>query len=180
MTRQKVVIENGYSLVSKTAPCTAEYRDMRKALYLITFTVTFLVGQRVHAGPFGLGVVIGAPIGIAANYHLGRNNSIDGVLSPDFGDHGGIYVHSTYLWHYPAILHIDHLPFGGFWGIGARFRVQDKKEDEVRFGPRLSGGMLYQVKSAPVDIFLEVAIVVDLVEKTGLAANLGLGARYYF
>ncbi|MCB0384680.1 MAG: hypothetical protein KDD43_04740 [Bdellovibrionales bacterium] len=136
--------------------------------------------QPAYADPLGIGVVIGSPIGFAGNYYLNKRNSIDGVISPDFGADGGMYLHSTYLWHYQGVLNIDKLPIHGYWGLGLRLRIIDKFEDELRLGPRLSGGLLYRVRSAPVDFFFEVAIVVDLIEKTGLAGNLGIGARYYF
>ena len=133
------------------------------------------------ADPLGVGVVIGSPIGIAGNYFINRRHSIDAVLAPDYGKDNGAYIHSTYLWHYPKALVIDRHPIGAYWGLGARLRTVDKfDDDEIRLGPRVSGGLRYRVRSAPVDFFVEIGMVVDLIEKSGLAANLGLGVRYYF
>lgn len=157
-----------------------EVLPMKSAAALFIAVFLAVTTPPSQADPLGLGVVIGSPIGFAGNYYLNKRNSIDGVISPDFGDDGGVYLHSTYLWHYRGALTIDKLPINGFWGLGLRLRLIDKIEDEFRLGPRLSGGLLYQVQSAPVDFFFEIAIVVDLVEKTGLAGNLGIGARYYF
>jgi hypothetical protein len=122
--------------------------------------------------------VIGAPIGISGNYFTSQNQSIDAVLAFNFGGHH-TYFHSTFLRHHQKTLFIDGVGIDSFWGLGARIQIKSR-QDDYNFGPRLSGGFLYKVRSSPVDIFCEVALIVDLIEDTGLAANLGVGARYYF
>jgi len=50
----------------------------------------------------------------------------------------------------------------------------------MRVGVRVPVGISYLFDSVPVDLFLEVAPVVDLVPSTGLGWNSGIGIRYYF
>ena len=150
-------------------------------IWSISFSFIFLLtllNATADARELGLGLVIGAPIGISGNYFTSQNQSIDAVLAFNFGGHG-TYFHSTFLRHHQKTLHIDGVGIDSFWGLGARIQIKSR-QDDYNFGPRLSGGFLYKVRSSPVDIFCEVALIVDLIEDTGLAANLGVGARYYF
>lgn len=152
---------------------------MIRLCWLIIFVAfTASISHPSQAKDFGLGVVIGNPIGVAGNLYLHPRRSVDGVIALNFLDNH-YYIHSTYLHHYRNTLVIDGLGIDGFWGLGARIR-QANHEGDFLLGPRLSGGMLYNVRSAPVDIFGEIALVVNLIEKTGLEFNLGIGARYYF
>ena len=49
-----------------------------------------------------------------------------------------------------------------------------------RIGVRLVGGICYEMKNAPFDIFAEVAPIVDFAPGTDLSGNGGIGARFYF
>jgi hypothetical protein len=142
------------------------------------FFLLTLLTPAANAGDLGLGLVIGAPIGISGNYFTSQNQSIDAVLAFNFGGHH-TYFHSTFLRHHQKTLLVDGVGINSFWGLGARIQIK-YHQDDFKFGPRLSGGFLYKVRSSPVDIFCEVALIVDLIENTGLSANLGLGARHYF
>jgi hypothetical protein len=70
-------------------------------------------------------------------------------------------------------------------GPGARFIQYSGArggDDHYAVGLRGVVGMLFDFKEVPLDVFLEIAGVVeyDFTEGWGPALNLGAGVRYYF
>ena len=68
------------------------------------------------------------------------------------------------------------MPF--YYGIGGRLKFQSKKDN--RFGIRIPLGAAYHFPKAPLDIFFEIAPIIDFVPETDLDFNIGIGARFYF
>lgn len=142
---------------------------------LLTSTVVF-------AKNFGLGVVLGNPTGISANYMLGGNKSIDGALAFDLNGDDHFHIHSTYLFRHPKSLELDSVKMGWFWGVGAKFRTHDDRhgDNDYRLGPRGSIGINYIFPKAPVEIFGEIALIMNVIPKTDTDVDAGIGLRYYF
>jgi hypothetical protein len=66
-------------------------------------------------------------------------------------------------------------------GVGGRLKIKNNKgNDDNRFGIRVPLGIVYMLESAPVDVFLEIAPILDLTPKTDVSVNGGLGFRYFF
>ena len=95
-------------------------------------------------------------------------------------------VHADFLWH-PWILESKpSFALPAYVGLGAR--VLDRNggggdEDHFRIGARFVGGLLFDFREVPLDVFVEVAGVTDYRTKGsafGLDINLGAGVRYYF
>jgi hypothetical protein len=53
-------------------------------------------------------------------------------------------------------------------------------EDKARVGIRVPGGIAYWPRSIPLDVFLEIALIMDVAPATELSLNGGIGARYFF
>jgi hypothetical protein len=156
--------------------------------------------------PFGLGLVIGEPTGLTAKLYLDRFALQFGLgvvddLDDDPYDDDGLMVHVDFLWH-PAILARQPaftLPF--YVGVGARlvdnddyYRVGNTVyvDNDTRFGVRVPFGILLDFNRVPLDLFYELAVVIDLVELDDdydgpyeddvpdVGLNGGIGLRYYF
>lgn len=145
---------------------------------------------RAEGGPFGLGLIIGSPTGLSLKYYLGESGqAIDGAVGLAFVGASGIHVHADYLWH-PFILTSDPsftLPM--HVGVGAR--ILDRNggrghDDNLRVGLRAPVGITFDFKDVPLDVFAEVALVLDFHGDEGsgdhvsLDLNGGVGVRYYF
>ena len=139
---------------------------------------------RAEGGPFGLGLILGSPTGVSAKLYLNKRNAIDFALGFAFLNRRGIAVHADYLWH-PVMLATDEaffLPL--YFGVGARILDHDRgsDDDDFHLGARVPVGILFDFKTIPLDVFLEVALVVDIIKDHGdvIDLNAGIGARYYF
>ncbi len=125
---------------------------------------------------FGLGIMIGEPTGINGKYWLSERNAIDGGVAWSFRHPGFFHLHFDYLFHFPNGI---NAPPQLSWYLGPGARMAARTGEGI-IGIRFVGGMLYWLKDAPIDFFLEVAPIVDLAPETEFTANAGLGARFYF
>jgi hypothetical protein len=145
-----------------------------------------VAGAESDKGAFGLGLIIGEPTGVNAKYYLSDDRAIDAAAGAAFIGRG-FQVHADYLFH-PFVLENTEtfvLPFYAGPGLRVLRRDTGGQEDaHTRFGIRGVGGVLFDFRDIPLDVFIEVAIVFDYRtlegEPFGLDVNAGLGARYYF
>jgi hypothetical protein len=142
--------------------------------------------QGTEKGAFGIGIILGEPTGISAKLYLSDDTAIAAAVGSAFIG-GGVHLHADYLWHPWVLEEAEHFVLPAYVGVGAR--VLDELPGDNRhilhLGLRGVGGMLFDFKAIPLDVFGEVAAVLDFAfdqERggVGLAINIGLGARYYF
>jgi hypothetical protein len=127
---------------------------------------------------FGVGVILGEPTGISLKGWLTPTTAIDAGLAWSLSRRTSFHLHADYLLHSFHVFQTqERIPI--YYGIGGRIAAGRDGED-TRFGLRVVVGAAYLFRDAPVDIFLEVAPIVDLVPGTELRGNAGLGARFYF
>jgi len=143
---------------------------------------------------FGLGLMLGAPTGLNGKYYLSENTAFDFALGAyhEFRHRNALQIHADFLWH-PAVLATTDpflLPF--YVGIGARFLDHDDDDDRRRrdgshFGARVPIGLLMDFNRVPIDIFFELALVVDVIvnddgdnDHDHVDIDGAIGARYYF
>lgn len=147
------------------------------ALALLAFTL--LGGVQTAAAQqrgFGLGVILGEPTGFSFKGWLDSKSAIDAGLAWSFLHETTFHVHVDYLLHSDALTKRSDTPV--YYGIGGRVKAGGHGED--RIGVRIVGGLAYYVPDAPVDIFVEIAPVVDFAPSTDVQINGGIGARYFF
>ncbi len=139
--------------------------------------------QRYYGGPqmsrpTGLGMIIGEPTGISFKHWLSSKSAIDAGFAWSFAGPGDeVHIHADYLWHTPLRSSDPAVRRTSFYiGVGGRVRF----ENDSRFGVRVPLGLTHAVKDAPLDVFIEVAPILDLAPNTELSANGGIGLRYFF
>ena len=124
---------------------------------------------------FGLGILVGEPTGLSGKYWVSSQNAIDAGIAWSFRQSGFFHVHGDYLWHFPdAIQASQRFPL--YAGIGGRLGFA--KHDAL-FGVRMVGGIAWWPKDTPIDIFLEIAPIIDLAPASEFSVNGGFGVRYY-
>lgn len=157
---------------------------MRKLLLLFVVLVLASVEGRADApGPFGIGLVLGDPTGISANYYKSAERSIDAALAWNFGSETGLEFHADYLWHRRGIFHVETVPFSMLYGVGGRMLFVNSKNNEAaktKIGPRLPLGIETNFNQKAVEVFAEIALVMNLIPATSADFDFGLGARVYF
>ena len=126
---------------------------------------------------FGLGIIVGEPTGISMKGWLTSTTAVDGGLAWSFVRGTSFHIHADYLFHsFDVFKSSERIPL--YYGIGGRIKISEKAQS--RIGARGVIGIEYLLKSAPFDIFLEVAPILELAPETELTMNAGLGARFFF
>ena len=125
---------------------------------------------------FGLGFIVGEPTGLSFKNWISQTNAIDGGAAWSFGDNGFFHLHADYLFHNYGIIPVTKGRLPLYLGVGGRLGFGGK----TRFGVRGVVGLNYQFADLPLDAFLEVAPVLDLVPATKFTFNGGIGMRFFF
>ena len=145
-------------------------------LFSIILLLLFVSMAKAQRSGMGLGLIVGEPTGISFKYWTGSTTAFDAALAWSFVDEGAFHIHGDYIFHNMRLITIPEgmLPF--YYGIGARI----KTADETKLGVRVPLGLAYLFHNVPVDIFLEVVPILDLIPETDFGINAALGARYFF
>lgn len=142
-------------------------------------TNTLRLGSQINqSGRFGLGALVGEPTGLSLKYWLSDKTAIDGGAGWSFEDHDGFQLHSDFLFHVMDLIHVDQGRLPLYLGVGGR--VKFVEHDDNRAGLRFPVGLAYLFADAPIEVFAEVAPVLDFAPHTTLEWNGGIGVRYYF
>ncbi len=134
---------------------------------------------------FGLGVILGSPTGISAKYTMSQSNAIDGAIAWDL-DEDDIHFHGDYLWLKNKGLRLDRIALDWFYGIGGRLRMFDNDgrrnddDDDFSLGVRAPIGIGYTFADPRIEVFGELALILDLIEDTDIDLDGGIGARFHF
>ena len=126
---------------------------------------------------FGAGILIGEPTGFSFKGWTSSINAVDAGLAWSFTHETTFHLHADYLWHaFNVFKTTERLPL--YYGIGGR--IKTGRNEDARFGARMVVGIDYLFRDAPVDIFFEIAPILDFTPSTELQGNAGIGARFWF
>ncbi len=130
------------------------------------------------SGDFELGVILGEPTGISMKLWLNGSNALDGAVSWSLRERGEdkIHLHADYLWHDFDLINHESGLFPLYYGFGGRIIFKDK----TQLGFRAPLGISWYLSGAPLDFFVEIAGIIDIVPETDFDLNAGIGIRYIF
>ncbi|MBN1638230.1 MAG: DUF3996 domain-containing protein [Ignavibacteriales bacterium] len=156
---------------------------MKKLVLFIAIIFALVLSQSNYSQDkgFGLGFMLGDPTGISGKAWISNTNAIDFGVGWAFI--GGVHdknmfsVHVDYLIHFlDAIQSSARLPL--YIGIGGRIKAHEGHSTNI--GVRGSFGIEWWPDGIPLDLFLEIAPILKLVEETGFDIDGALGLRYFF
>jgi len=124
---------------------------------------------------FGIGIILGDPTGLSAKLYTGNNNAFDFAAAWSFKGSGHLLLQADYVWH-SSLSRTSSGMFALYYGIGGRIIFSN----DPNVGVRIPIGIDYVFSTAPVDIFLEVVPVLDLIPSTDFDLNGGIGVRFWF
>lgn len=151
---------------------------MKARLVMLMVVVALCSGvSSAWAGSFGLGIILGEPTGLSFKQWVTGGNAVDAAAAWSFNDPSAFHVHMDYLYHWDVESASDLEGLKFYFGIGGRLKAV---EGDSRIGARLPIGLDYTFSDAPMDLFFEVAPILDLVPGTEFRVNGGLGIRYFF
>ncbi len=138
--------------------------------------ITSLLFSSTGPGGFELGVILGEPSGISAKMWFDRNTALDGALSWSLRDNNDkLHIHADFLWHdYGLINSSDLIPV--YYGIGGRIVLAD----DAHLGARVPIGISWLPGGAPLDLFIELAGILDIIPDLDFDLNGGIGIRFVF
>ncbi len=144
--------------------------------YIILFLFSLSISYSQEKG-FGVGVMLGEPTGISLKSWMNETNAIDAGLAWSYYKSPSMHFHADYLWHsFDLIKTEEQIPV--YYGVGGRIKFG--KKDDSKLGVRGVFGVGYFLKSAPLDFFVEIAPVFDIIPGTSFNMNGAIGARYFF
>jgi hypothetical protein len=124
---------------------------------------------------FGVGIIIGEPTGISLKNWTSQRTAIDAGVAWGFGRKGALHLHADYLIHEYELIKTNYGQLPIYYGIGGRILLSG----DSRIGVRGVVGLDYMFEKVPLDIFLEIVPIFDLVPSTELGFNAGIGIRYF-
>ena len=149
---------------------------MKKILFILAFLVMFSLDVPAQSGGFGAGIMFGEPTGISLKSWLTKTTAWDAGLAWNFGKGGALHIHGDYLIHEYGLIQVSKGQLPLYYGFGARLLLAS----DTHVGVRGVVGLDYLFSGTPLDIFLEIVPIFDLVPKTDLEFNGALGVRYFF
>lgn len=149
-------------------------------LMILTLTLGFSFDSNAQTkaakGQKALGLMIGDPTGLTFKNWTSSKTAFDVGAAWSLENNDAISLHADYLWH--SWLNVDKGGFAFYYGIGARVLFIENADS--RIGARIPLGFNYLFADAPLDLFVEIAPIVDLIPDTDANGDGAIGIRYYF
>jgi len=163
----------------------------RKVIYLSTLFILLAGTESVNAQyqpegkKFGFGIILGDPTGGTAKLWLNRENALAFHLGASY--FGSPRIGVDYLWHFDVfetnVVNLYAGPGGvigfgkgdGFWYRGRFVRTSS----EVGLGGRGIFGINVVPRRTPLEIFVELGVLIGFVPDFGSAADAAIGIRFY-
>jgi hypothetical protein len=147
-----------------------------KKILVIFISGLFSLNILAQADGFGVGIILGEPTGLSGKLWLTEKTAADAALAWSVWDGGALHMHADFLVHSFNLINVSQGQLPLYFGIGARLKLS---EDPL-FGVRIPFGLAYLFGSAPLDVFLELVPILDLVPATHFHFNSAIGVRYFF
>ena len=126
----------------------------------------------------GAGMVVGEPTGPTVKYWLTDVLAVDGTVGWSLRDSDDVYLNADLLWHNFDLIPVTRGQAAVYVGVGPS--IEFRHPEDNRFGVRAPVGVSYKLDKEPLDIFLEVAPIVDLSPTVRGDFNVGIGVHYWF
>jgi hypothetical protein len=145
-------------------------------LLTISFIILFSSLDYSQNKKIGAGIIVGEPTGLSFKYWLTEKTALDAGLAWSFVDENAFQIQADYLIHNFSLITISNgkLPF--YFGIGGRLKFSN----DIILGVRVPVGLAYIFSDEPIDIFLEIVPILDLLPKTDFTISAAIGGRYFF
>jgi hypothetical protein len=125
---------------------------------------------------FGMGVILGDPSGISGKSWISRKTAFVGAVAWSLQRDEALHLHLDHLFHDFNAIRADRGTMALYYGFGGRIKFANKST----ISARIPIGMDYLFEDAPLDLFLELVPMLDLIPRPELNLNGGVGIRYFF
>jgi hypothetical protein len=150
--------------------------QMRIVCVFLVVLVLLPASAMAQREGFGIGVIVGEPTGFSVKQWLSAKTAVDAAIAWSFARESSFHLHADYLVHaFDEFNTTEGVPI--YYGIGGR--LKSSKGGDARLGVRGVIGIGYLFREAPIDLFFEMAPILDVTPSTELSINGGFGARYF-
>ena len=150
------------------------YALMMMALLLVGLLIGVAsAADSEQSHEFGLGIVLGEPSGLNAQFYWGPQTAIDVTAAWSFHDWfmvAGDFQVYNYVLDSPR-------EWNWYYGLGTYLALP--KNDHGSFGVRIPLGLRYHVPHSVVDVWAEVDPALKLVDKTAADLQGGIGVTFW-
>jgi hypothetical protein len=148
--------------------------------------------EGARAEQFGLGFLLGEPTGLSFRWFFHETQGIDALAAWGWGwnHHQKVVIHADYLFRFYDLIPIPKGDTALYVGGGLQVGMFDYAPYDNYYHTahdwyfllalRLPGGILYQVRSFPIEVLFEVAFLLDILPDLAADFNVGLGLRFCF
>ena len=155
---------------------------MRKYAVLLMMLLLAQISTAAEAKR-SVGLILGAPTGLSAKWWVKPSMAWDAAVGWDISGDGFFYLHADYLLHNRDMIRKMDLEAAVtegdllfYYGLGVRVEAGD----DSRLGGRLPLGLEYFFADVPLEGFIEIGPLLDLLPKTAFRLQGGVGIRYLF
>ncbi len=148
----------------------------KTALVLILFGCLAGLSYGESNHNIGVGIILGEPTGLTFKLWNRQTVAFDAGAAWSFVSGGFFQVHGDLLFHNFNLFRVDTGRMALYYGVGARVKFAD----QTLFSLRVPIGISYEFEKTPVELFLEIVPMLDLVPATEVQMAGGVGFRYYF
>lgn len=126
-------------------------------------------------GKFGIGIIVGDPSGVSGKHNLGPM-AIDWAVGFGLIEGEGLHGHVDWLWNHD-IASLDRAEVALHFGVGPKVALFD---DNTWIGARGPVGVNFNFSNVPLDVFVEIAAGLWIVEDTDFDLDAAAGVRWWF
>jgi hypothetical protein len=151
--------------------------DIKKFLFAFFIFMLLTINEsNSQSRGFGVGVILGSPTGLSGKYWTSSVNAFDFGLGYSFEKNSNLYLHSDYLFHIGRSLNTPER-ISIYYGPGIRLLFRE--DNNSRLGIRGVLGGIWMPRGTSIDVFVEIAPVMDLIPSTNFSFDGGIGVRFF-
>lgn len=143
---------------------------MIKALLTISIVLGTLLP--LQAKSLGVGIIVGEPTGICFKIPQAANGSV--ILAAAWSLDNFMHLHADYIVDNRTL--ITDYAVAVYYGLGVRLITNN----DPQIGIRIPIGINYQIANSPLDVFFELAPILNLIPNTDFDINAAIGLRFFF
>ena len=147
-----------------------------RLIFLIAVFALFTRMTNAQTSGLGVGLILGEPTGISAKKWINSSYSLNGAAAWSFVDAGALHLHADYVFHNFDLFDPDVGRLAFYYGLGGRLKLTTKG----KLGARVPLGLNYMLDNNPLDLFVEIVPMLDLLPATTFTVNAAIGIRYFF
>lgn len=159
---------------------------MRRLVFALVLLATSAASAKNPGrGGKGLGVAIGDPSGLNFKAFLSSGFALDATLGLGFIGGRHLALNLGVVWQKP-LGNLGGAPVDWYYGVGGKLGIYDDDHDDkhdrdrVRLGARAPLGVSVIFKKVPMDLFLEIAAGLWIVDEVDLDLDGAIGVRFWF